>query len=200
MKKAVSAEYVCARWAYSELLSPTQGERYHQYGGVPKALKNKKVLGLPFDQLEAQEQGLLAQAWRNVRGAEIFVRALANISAFHLTHWSREQLAAAYVIPMFAYEATLDPCKPVTFEQWLETEPKVSLHPHHARESSKGLRDPDPYKDPATASWASRVLQQAPADAYVLLDGYHRAACVWKEGKSTATLAVFVPVRALRRE
>jgi hypothetical protein len=200
MKGVIPAEYVRARWAYSELLSPTQGESYHQHGGVPEALKNKKVLGLPFDELEAQEQGLLAQAWCNVRGAEIFVRALANISAFHLTHWSKEQLAAAYVIPMFAHEATLDPWKPVTFEQWLETESKVSLHPHHAREASKSSGDPDPHQDPATASWASRILKQAPADAYMLLDGYRRAARFWKEAKSAATLAVYIPVRAVGRE
>ena len=198
MKGVVSAEYILARWAYSELLSPTQGERYNQYGELPEALKNKKVLGLPFDELDAQEQGLLAQAWRNVRGAEIFARALANIHAFHLAHWSKDQLAAAYVIPMFAHEATLDPRKPVTFEQWLETDSKVPLHPHHAREAGKTLGDADPHEDPATASWASRILQQAPADAYMLLDGYHRAVWFWKRGKATATLAVYVPVRAPR--
>src|SRR5262245_7492163 len=171
MKGVIPTEYVRARWAYSELLSPTQGESYHQQG-IPGALKSKKVSGLPFDELEAQEQELLAQAWCKVRGAEVFVQALANISAFHLTYWSKEQLAAAYVIPMFAHEATLDPWKPVTFEQWLETESKVSLHPHHAREAT---------------------------DAYMLLDGYHRAARFWKEAKSAATLAVYIPVRAVGR-
>jgi hypothetical protein len=115
----VTADYVLARWGYSELLSPTQGKNYVDHGGLPSAIWDKKRAGVAFDDLERQEHALLRSAWDNVRGnGTIFGAAVQGVANFQLAHWSKDELAGAYVIPMFANEATLDANKPLTFQQW----------------------------------------------------------------------------------
>src|SRR4051812_48783720 len=134
------------------------------------------------------KRGQLHRGFRD----SIFVAALADTATFKLAHWSKDQLAASYVIPMFAHEATLNGRRPVSFQQWLETEPQVSLHSHHARDAGESLGNPYPHTDPATASWASRIVQ-VPTEAIMLLDGYHRAVRFWRRGEPADMFAVYVP-------
>jgi hypothetical protein len=204
MADNVTSDYALARWAYSELLSPTQRENYEQLGGLPSTIWDWKTLGVPFDDLELQQRALLRAAWQNVRGnGTIFGAAVDGVANFQLAHWSTDELADAYVIPMFADEATLDAKKPLTFQRWLETSPKRPLHPHHAWHAEDAPSTPHRHnQDPALAGRVHLVTALGPMDrpslmycsaAYMLLDGYHRAAQFWKRGEPSTTLAVYVP-------
>ena len=62
---AIPLEYVCARWAYSELLS---AQPY--YGSELKPLREKLARGVPFDELDPVERALLLRkmaggSWRS---------------------------------------------------------------------------------------------------------------------------------------
>lgn len=131
MEPVVSAEEVRARWAYSELLS----DRPYNDPSVQE-LKKKALERVPFEDLTAEEHGVLAQAWYRVRGVPTFIHGFAGITSFQLADWSREQLAASYVIPYFAHEVGAQ--EPITFEQWIEAEPIRSLEPGHARYATSG--------------------------------------------------------------
>src|SRR5882757_7127118 len=120
-----------ARWAYSELLS----DRPYDDPSVQE-LKKKALERVPFKDLNAEEHGVLAQAWYRVRGVPTFIHGFAGITSFQLADWSREQIAASYVIPYFAHEVGAQ--EPITFEQWIEAEPIRSLEPGHARYATSG--------------------------------------------------------------
>jgi hypothetical protein len=184
----VSTDFVRARWAYSELLSRAE------YSAIlPAALKEKAILGWPFADLTPEEWSLLAQAWQGVRGVPMFTAALRGIATFRLAHWSKDELVASYVIPSFVLEVSPDPTTPVTFLDWLKTPPKVRIEDlNHARYAGDSKSDAHPIKPPATASWASRLLPVS-AEAYMLLDGYHRAVRFVKRSAPPATFAVYVP-------
>jgi hypothetical protein len=200
----VTADYALARWVYSELLSPTQRKNYEQHGGLSSTIWDKKTLAVPFDDLEPQERLLLRSAWGNVRGnGTIFGAAVHGVGNFRLVHWSKDELADAYVIPMIADEATLDANKPLTFQRWLETEPKRPLHPYHAwnaGEDQEGSSQQN--QDPALSARMHLVTVLGPPNqssytygsaAYMLLDGYHRAVWFYKRGNSKDKLAIYVP-------
>jgi hypothetical protein len=115
-------------------------------------LTEKARKGAPFNELGQAEHDLLARKWRQVRGGEsIFHAALDGITEFELTHWTREQLAAAYVIPMFAGEVG-HAHSPVTFKQWISTEPNAPLDKGHARYAADNPGAPSTTEDPVTAS------------------------------------------------
>ena len=79
MEPVVSAEHVRARWAYSELLS----DRPYNDPSVQE-LKKKALEGVPFEDLNADEHGLLAQTWYRVRGVPTFIHGFAGITTFQL--------------------------------------------------------------------------------------------------------------------
>jgi hypothetical protein len=110
MEPVVSAKEVRARWAYSELLS----DRPYNDPSVQE-LKKKALERVPFEHLN------------RVRGVPAFIHGFAGITSFQFADWSREQLAASYVIPYFAHEVGAQ--DPITFEQWIEAEPIRSLEP-----------------------------------------------------------------------
>ena len=72
MEPVVSAEEVRARWAYSELLS----DRPYDDPSVQE-LKKKALERVPFEDLTAEEHGVLAQAWYRVRGVPTFIHGFA---------------------------------------------------------------------------------------------------------------------------
>jgi hypothetical protein len=102
--RGVPREYVCARWAYSELLST---QPYHGSELVP--LREKLARGVPFDELEAVERSLLLRKWHEVRGVPACVKRLQGIVAFQLSVWTKEQLGAAYVMTYFAQQVSRNP-------------------------------------------------------------------------------------------
>jgi hypothetical protein len=183
MEPVVSAEEVRARWAYSELLS----DRPYDDPSVQE-LKKKALERVPFEDLNAEEYGVLAQAWYRVRGVPTFIHGFAGITSFQLADWSREQLAASYVIPYFAHE--VGDQEPITFEQWIEAEPIRSLEPGHARYAASGA--------PRSAQGEPLLVGRL-AGLPTLLDGYHRAVRFWKRAAPTATLLVYVPCAEVAR-
>jgi len=128
----VPAAYVRARWAYSELLS---GRPYRGIG--VQDLKRKALGHVPFDDLRGEERDQLEQAWYRVRGVPTFINAFAGIATFELVHWSKEQLGAVHVIKYFAQEVG-NHSVPMSFKQWIETEPSASIEPGHARHAASG--------------------------------------------------------------
>jgi hypothetical protein len=178
---AISREYVCARWAYSELLS---AHPYH--GSELKPLREKLARGVPFDELEMVERALLLRKWREVRGVPAYTKRLQGIAAFQLTAWTREHLGAVYVMTSFAQQVSRNPLvERVTFRLWIETEPFNRPPQGNARYAAEGLTPA--ITDPAATvgRWAGRTY---------LLDGYHRAVRFWKTQPSDATFGVYVPL------
>src|SRR5262245_39572693 len=182
MPDKVTADYVRAQWAYSELYSNEQGQKYSG-PGLPE-LRTKLALGVPFDQAEHE---LLLKAWFTVRGGlgSIFAAALSDVAAFQLTAWTKSNLGQVCIIGHF-YQwlppASQSPT--ITFKEWVETEPYAELSEHHP------LREPmrRPFKQhyPVTIG----PLQGATR----LLDGYHRAVRFWRQEDPAAALAVYVPL------
>jgi hypothetical protein len=128
----VPAAYVRARWAYSELLS------CRPYRGIGvQELKRKAKGHVPFDDLRGEERDQLEQAWYRVRGVPTFINAFAGIATFELVQWSKEQLGAVYVIKFFAQEVG-NHSVPMSFKQWIETEPSDSIELGHARHAALG--------------------------------------------------------------
>jgi hypothetical protein len=177
----VPLEYVCARWAYSELLS---NQPY--YGSELKPLREKLARGVSFDDLDALERALLLRKWREVRGVPAFIKRLRGIAAFQLEAWTKEQLGATHVITYFAKDVSSNPLVDrVTFKRWIETEPLCRSPLAHARHAADGpvpaIVDPT-----ATAGrWGGRTY---------LLDGYRRAVRFWKTQPSNVTFGVYVPL------
>jgi hypothetical protein len=188
-------DYVCAEWTYSELQSPTQGDRYRHLISSEILLKSRN--GLPFDQLEINERAQLASAWNKVRGLEIFGQALNGFTNFRLTEWTRDELARSYVIPMFAGEVG-NSLAPFTFRHWIETDSLVDLHTHHARDANAAQYRPD--HEPALAALVAISTMLGVSGvaywmkAFMLLDGYHRAVSLWRRNDPSDRLRIYVPV------
>jgi hypothetical protein len=179
----VFAEDVRARWAYTELLS----DRPYDDPSLEE-LKKKALERVPFEDLNSEEHGLLAQAWYRVRGVPTFIHGFAGIITFQLADWSREQLAASYVIPYFAHEVGAQ--EPITFKEWIDAEPIRSIEPGHARYATSGA---------PRATQVEPLIVGRLAGLPTLLDGYHRAVRFWKRAAPTATLLVYVPFAEVAR-
>jgi hypothetical protein len=197
----IPRDYVLARWGYSELNSREQGEHYARRGDLER-LRNSQALGVPFDELDQEERTLLLKGWCDVRGgASIFGTALAGVSAFQLTYWTKEDLGSAYIIGHFyQWLPPASRSRAVTFKEWVETEPYGVLSEHHP------LREPEGFTftqdEPVTIARIQVLLgviefrEFKPLNGFqgfMLLDGYHRAVQVWRTKDPSAKLAVYVP-------
>ena len=97
MPEIYPRDHVLAQWAYSELNSFEQGERYAR---IPRELREKQAYRHPFAELDQSERKLLIKAWYRVRGAPgtMFFRALDGVSAFQLKHWTKHDLEPVCII------------------------------------------------------------------------------------------------------
>jgi hypothetical protein len=178
---AISLEYVCARWAYSELLSVQP-----YFGSELRPLREKLAQGVPFDELDSVERALLLCKWRQVRGDPAMVRRLRGVAAFERSAWTKEQLGAAYVMTYFAQQVSRDPLVDrVTFKRWIDAEPIGLPPPGHARYAAEGPAPPIIDQTGTVGRWGDRIY---------LLDGYRRAVRFWKTQPSDATFEVYVPL------
>jgi len=174
-------DYVCARWAYSELLS---NQPYH--GSELKPLREKLARGVPFDALDPVERTLLLRKWQEVRGVPAFTKRLRGVAEFQLQGWTKQQLGASYVLTFFAQQVTRNPLVDrVTFERWIETEPFNPSPPGHARYGANGPAPATVDLAGTAGHWGARTY---------LLDGYQRAVRFWKTEPSDAVFRVYVPV------
>jgi hypothetical protein len=178
---AIPRDYVCALWAYSELLS-TQP----YFGSELLPLREKLAQGVPFDELDSMERTLLLRKWREVRADPAVVRRLRGIAAFRQMTWTREQLGAAYVMTHMASQVSRNPLvEHVTFERWIETEPMSRPPAEHARYAAEGPAPSTIISTATVGHWRDRIY---------LLDGYRRAVRFWKTKRAGATFQVYVPV------
>src|SRR5271165_2782210 len=170
---AIPLEYVCAKWAYSELLS---AQPY--YGSELKPLREKLARGVSFDELDTVERLLLLRKWREVRGAPAVIKRLKGITAFRHTAWTKEQLGAAYVMTNFALQVSCNPrVERVTFKRWIEAESLSRPPPRHPLPTAEA---PAPARVDGLATlgrWKGLIY---------LLDGYQRGVRFWKTQPSNA--------------
>jgi hypothetical protein len=178
--RTIPRDYVCAMWAYSELLS---AHPYH--GSELKPLREKLARGVLFHELDIVERALLLRKWHEVRGVPAYTKRLHGVAAFQLTRWTKEQLGAAYVMTSFAQQVSRNPLvERVTFRRWIETEPFNRPPQGNARYAAEGLTPAIADSGATVGRWRGRTY---------LLDGYHRAVLFWKTQPSDATLGVYVP-------
>ena len=184
MAGLVSPNYVRARWAYSELLSLSQGDGY-QGPGVAE-LRQKVRQKVPIDDLGHAERRLLVDQLAAVRAPVL--QALDGINWFKQERLTKDQLDALYVLPQFADEVRGDGDALVTFREWVKAEPLRPLHQWHARYASYGMpRDPGE-GEPLT------VGRYRAHPQLILVDGYHRAVRFWSMDEPDATIAVYLPM------
>jgi hypothetical protein len=182
----ITTDEICARWAYSELLSVEQGHKYRG-AGIPE-LREKVRQGIPFEELDQGERKRLRTAWNEVRGA--LTPFLDSISAFQLVYWSKDDLADVCVIPYFMLDIMSDHLlnfvQQLPFKIWIEATPVRPLHQWHARYAV----DSEPSRQQGPV-----ILGRYPADPWplVLLDGYHRAVAFWRRSDPSAKLPVYKP-------
>ena len=178
---AIPLKYVCARWAYSELLSDQP-----YFGSELNSLREKLARGVPFEELDTVEHALLVRKWHEVRGDPAVLRRLRGVAAFQRSTWTKEQLGAAYVMTYFAQQVSPNPLvERVTFERWIEGEP-ISRPPQgHARYAAEGPAPAIIDRAATVGRWAGRIY---------LLDGYRRAVRFWKTQPSDAIFEVHVPL------
>jgi hypothetical protein len=172
----VSSDYVKARWAYSELLSPACG---YKYIGL-EHLKQKASRGTRFEDLARSDFVVLVQMFDKVRGG-YFNRYFAGIANFALARWTQRELGAVNVIPYWSEE-----CGPgmATFKQWVEYPPASVLSEHHPK---LDLSNSTPLEQVHPLTVGRDV------EAHVLLDGYHRACRFWGIQDSPLRLTMYVP-------
>jgi hypothetical protein len=184
MAGLVSPNYVRARWAYSELLSLSQGDGY-QGPGVAE-LRQKVRQKVPIDDLGHAERRLLVDQLAAVRAPVL--QALDGINWFKQERLTKDQLDALYVLPHFADEVCGDLDALVTFRQWLKAEPLKPLNQWHARYASYGVtRD--------AGEWEPLTVGRYPQHPQlILVDGYHRAVRFWCTDEPQATIAVYLPL------
>jgi hypothetical protein len=182
MPDPVSRDEILARWAYSELLSLSLGDEYDG-PGVPE-LKDKARRAEPFDTLVQRERDLLIKQLQKVRYGNV-LQAVDGITHFKRVCWTRDQLAAVYVILYFADEVTGNCYAPVTFQHWIKGEPRKSLNQWHARYAALAPEPPSPF-DPVLVG---RLLGLPR-----LVDGYHRAVRFWSKNDPIATIPVYEPL------
>jgi hypothetical protein len=187
MTDMITADYVRAQWAYSELLSLGHGQRYTGQG-VPE-LREKARSGVPFDELGTAEHYLLVDQFDRVRGRYLN-RYLLGITAFRRVEWTRQDLGAVYVIPYFLRDVVsqdLVSLLRLTFKDWIEAEPVRPLHQVHARYAAYGAAPP------STSDVALTVGCYPEDGLLLLLDGYHRAVKFWSRSDLGTKLSVYVP-------
>ena len=184
MPEIYPRDHVLAQWAYSELNSPEQGERYGGFG-IPE-LRQKQASHVRFNELDPSERELLIKAWHKVRG--VFASALYDVPAFQLTRGTKDDLGPVYILGHF-YE-WLEPAyksRPVTFKEWVEVDPYAELSEHHPLREAGG----------STFTQDNPVAVGPLKGRMTLLDGYHRAVRFWRT--TDAELFVYVPYGSRRR-
>jgi hypothetical protein len=82
---------------------------------VPE-LREKARRGVPFGELGKAEHYLLVDQFDRVRG-QYLNRYLIGITRFQLVRWTRDNLAAVYVIPYFVRDVSSLEHLKVTFKQ-----------------------------------------------------------------------------------
>jgi hypothetical protein len=183
MTDEVTPDYIRARWAYSELLSPSFGHFY--VGPGVAGLKEKARQGGPFGTLTVDEGNLLALQFNRVRGG-YFNPFFTGVTTFKLVQWTKDRLGAVAVIPYFLPE--LGHTLGMTFKDWIEATPTERPAKDHPRCAADDAGSHFTSNDPVTAGrWPGFSLP-------VLLDGYHRAVRFWKTDDPADTLAVYVPL------
>jgi hypothetical protein len=190
----IDADLIRERWAYSELLSDTQGNNYQRVGpqGIA-ALIDKARQRFLFDQLDQAERTLLRQAWEAVRGGpcSIFNLYFADDTQFQLVPLTRRDLARLLVIPYFVQDVDFPQrfARKLTFEHWIAG-PVTSPAPSHARNAASGPVPASMNDDPIT------VGRRPPDGELILIDGYHRAVRFWT-GNDQGTLSAYVSADVL---
>lgn len=179
-ERAISREYVCASWAYSELLSDQP-----YFGSELRQLREKLSRGVPFEELDRAEYALLIHKWHQVRGDPAVLKRLQGVRAFQRSTWTKDQLGAAYVMTCFAQQVSPNPLKErVTFKTWIETEPISRPPQEHARYAAEGAAPAISYRAGTVGRWAGSIH---------LLDGYRRAVRFWKTQPSHARFEIYLP-------
>jgi hypothetical protein len=183
MAEELTPNDVRARWAYSELTSPSFS-RFYNGPGVEE-LKEKARQSLPFGTLTVGERNLLALQFNAVRGP-YFNPFLEGVATFRLVQWTRDQLGGAAVIPFFLPELGLPTRLGKTFKEWIEATPTKPLEDGHPRYAANIGGSHFNQNDPVTVGQRSGF-------PLVLLDGYHRAVRFWNTTDPGARLAAYVP-------
>jgi hypothetical protein len=113
MATVFSADYVRARWAYSELRSPRQG---HRYTGRVQDLKDKSTQGVAFHALSQDELNQLMRLFNDIRGPEF--NMYLGETGFVLTHWTKDQLGMVTILPSYKFRLLARGVAVATFKQW----------------------------------------------------------------------------------
>jgi hypothetical protein len=167
---------VLARWGYSEIVSGTQAARYA--GPDIDVLREKQRKGVAFETLTASERYPLALQCSLIRSALLVY--LTGVERFTLDTVTRYQLGHVLVPPNVWYPQSANGVVP--FSQYIDTHTDEPRDARRVPEPANGYVAPN---DPLTFGYANGY--------YVLLDGYHRAATLWRYGPPDAEISTYKP-------
>jgi hypothetical protein len=168
---------VQARWGYSEIINSPASHHYDHGHGIGE-LRVKRAAGVPFDQLSEAERYNLA--FQNACVRPMLLAYLTGTCLFDIVEISRDALAKILVPPNVWFPESAS--RFVRFEQYMAT---GSDDPHDARNIALKQRTYEAPIDPVTIGRSYEFS--------LLIDGFHRAALLWKFGPAGGKLFAYMP-------
>jgi hypothetical protein len=167
---------VIARWGYSEILD---GKQAAMYGGPAiDALRDRRRQGVDFGELAPLERYTLAFQCGLIRSA--LLAYFVSVTEFELGGISRFQLGHVMVPPNVWGPQSQG--RIVPFQDYIVTTTAAADDARNVQASPLGYTEP---RDPLTLGYWN--------GHYVLLDGYHRAAALWRYGPRDGGLPTYKP-------
>jgi hypothetical protein len=168
---------VQARWAYSEIIDSVASHWYDNGYGI-KELRTKRSTGVPYDRLSEEERYNLAFQGAQVRQS-LFIYFIGT-DPFDIVEINRDVLAKVLVPPIVS---RIENCVP--FKKYIATTSKDLDDARNVTSKQQFYEAPI---DPVTIG----RLYEHP----ILIDGFHRAALLWKFAPAGSNLFAYIP-RAL---
>jgi hypothetical protein len=163
---------VQARWSYSEIIDSSASHHYDHGHGIAE-LRAKRATSVPFDQLSEAERHKLA--FQNACVRRNLLVYLNGTGPFDIAEINREALAKLLVPPNVWESAG-------RFEQYMAT---TSEEPNDARNVALKQQSYKAPIDPVTIGHTNQYP--------LLIDGFHRAALLWKFGPAGGKLFAYMP-------
>jgi hypothetical protein len=165
---------VLANWDYSKVIDSGASHHYDSGYGIPD-LRAKRASGTPFEQLSEDERYNLAFQCGCVR--QNLAVYLIGTDLLYITEINRQRLANKLIPPNIWYPESAG--RYVQFEEYMATKSDNPNDVRNAQLRQQTYRAP---RDPVTIG---RYYEYP-----LLLDGFNRAALLWKFGPDYETLLV----------
>ena len=185
VRKIITSHTAKAYWAYTELLSPRWNATAQAV--IPDLLK-KALRGIPFGQIRSEEYPRLIDWLKNVPGRDRpdFVDQLDRSQKYEKVGLSRIQLMKLGVLPIYDTFGRNVVLYPVFLLGAPKKDANGKSDTFDARHQFDWLKSEEPFHQER----AGIVLNLGPG---VLLEGYRRSLCFFRDSSPTDKFEVWWP-------